>query len=249
MLKLLAIKKQNSQILVWLSLFCGNIFSFFLHETTVGPWMPHVYLVVTCGGGLVFNLDSIRKFNLANMDKHNQSCCSPVPIVSIGSIWLSYVVWDTHIHKHTEIYWHTMLTHHKEACDSRSFEVSLSWFSYVTGDTDPSLHANPFVIEPLWCPPSLHSSSLLYPDLDQPGLALFQGLHTKYGQDNVNETVMFFLTTVQQQLEKCWDQNHVCLGLNKMLFIHQSKETKEEWQTNWACLVARWGCLLPHYWK
>lgn len=151
---------------------------------------------------------------------------------------------------HTHMHWHTMLSHQKEACCSRSFEVCLSWSSYVTGDTDPPLHANPFVIEPLWCLSSLRSSSLLRPDLDQPGLALIWGMHAKYGQDHVNKTVMFFLTTVQQQLEKCWDQNDFLLGFYKMLFIYQSQETEEAWHMNPACLVAtRWSCLLPHYWK
>lgn len=162
--------------------------------------MQHAYLVVTWRE-LVFNLDSVRKFHLTNTDKHNQSCCACllVPIVFIGPIWLCYVIWDTHTHTYTrmQIHEHTMPTHHEEACCSRAFEVCLSWSSYVTGDTDPSLHAKPFVMEPLWCLSSLCSATLLHPGLDQPGLAPLQGLHTKYSLDNFNKAVMFFLTTVQ----------------------------------------------------
>ena len=180
--------------------------------------MPHACLVVTWRE-LVFNLDSIRKFHLANMDKHNQSycACSPVPKDFIAPIWLCCVCGGAHTHTHThtrvQTHWHAMLTRHEEACWSRSFEVCLSWSSYVSPDTDPSLHANPFVIEPLRWLSAPRSSTLLRPGVDRPGLAPIQGQHAKYGWDTVNKTVVFFLTTVQQQLEKCWDQNDFLLGL------------------------------------
>lgn len=73
----------------------------------------------------------------------------------------------------------------------RSFEVFLSWFSYVTGEADPSLHANPLrhstPVVPSWLCllRSDLSQGLLCPDLDQPGLAPSQGLCTKYSEDNV----------------------------------------------------------------
>ena len=126
----------------------------------------------------------------------------------------------THTHTHTRVqtHWHAMLTRHEEACCSRSFEVCLSWSSYVSPDTDPPLHASPFVIEPLRWLSAPRSSTPLRPGVDrpgvdQPGLAPVQGQHAKYGRDTVNKTVVFFLTTVQQQLEKSWDQNDFLLCL------------------------------------
>lgn len=79
--------------------------------------------------------------------------------------------------------------------------------------------------------PQPRSSTLLRPNLD---LAPLQGLHAKYGQDNVNKTVMFFLTTVQQQLEKHRDQNDFFAwrGRTVMLFKHQSEKKNRRGTTH-----------------
>lgn len=84
----------------------------------------------------------------------------------------------------------------------RLFEVCFSWSSYVSRAfvAREALHRRTLLVP--FLPRSL---TRLYPDPDQPELAPFHGLHAKYSQDNVNETVMFFLTTVQQQLEKSPD--------------------------------------------
>lgn len=152
-----------------------------------------MYLILIQSGSFIYPIWA----NTINLVVHVEWCQQSL-LAQFDCVMWSGIHTHTHVCRYTDTPCLPSISRHAV---SRSFEVCLSWSSYVTGDTDPALHANPFVIAPLWCLSSLRSSSL--PDLDQPGLAQFQGLHAKYGQDNVNKTVMFFLTTVQQQLEKC----------------------------------------------
>ncbi len=172
--------KQNGQIMVWLSLLCGHFADFlaevgyryfsFFPKAAAGPWVPHADLVLTWGGTCTsswFNQEvSFGQYG------QTQSILLWMLTSANNLYWLNLVALCGlgHTHTHTHIYADTrssMPTHHKEACCSRAFEVCLSWSSYVTGDTDPSLHAKPFVMEPLWCLSSLRSASLLRPGLNQ----------------------------------------------------------------------------------
>lgn len=150
-----------------------------------------------------------------------------MPIVSVGSLWLSYVVWDTHTHTQA----HTpLLTHHKEARCLRSFEVSLSWFWYITGDADPSLHANPFIIGPLRCLPRSTQVCLIPSWTSLPWLCL-----KAYSLNTVEIMLMRQSCFSWQPFNNSWKSVECSFlaSIKRYLYI-KAKKLK----MNWVCVVA-----------
>lgn len=78
------------------------------------------------------------------------------------------------------------------------------------------------------------------------GLALFQGLHAKYGGENANGTV-FLLTTAQQQLGKYQSQNDflICFAWRKCDLANKVVKQRRMIQDGSlsSCISSVLGCV------
>lgn len=162
-------------------------------------------------------------------------------IVSTDSVWLNYVVFLSGTHTHT------MLSHHKEALRgylrllSAGFHMLLEKLILPCTQSPSSLRSfGAFVSPPA---PFGTKAVSACPDLDQPGLAPFQGLCTKSSVVTVNETVMFSWKPFSNSWKVA--SPFFFLSLGKILF--RSTKPRNLKQDGWTCLVAHKGCLRPHY--